>query len=79
MKGQKQSRTDLLEKKVEALIGGVQQLLDENAYLKDLAVGTLETIKCMPDYDEAIEKLKEQVAKDSSETKETESLETTSD
>jgi|TARA_B100000497_G_scaffold18729_1_gene22195 hypothetical protein len=79
MKGQKQSRTDLLEKKVQALIGVVQQLLDENAYLKDLAVGTLETIKCMPDYDEAIEKLKEQVAKDSSETKETESLETTSD
>ena len=79
MKGQKQSRTDLLEKKVQALIGVVQQLLDENAYLKDLAVGTLKTIKCMPDYDEAIEKLKEQVAKDSSETKETESLETTSD
>ncbi len=79
MKGQKQSRTDLLEKKVQALIGVVQQLLDENACLKDLAVGTLETIKCMPDYDEAIEKLKEQVAKDSSETEETESLETTSD
>ena len=79
MKGQKQSRTDLLEKKIQALIGVVQQLLDENAYLKDLAVGTLETIKCMPDYDEAIEKLKEQVAKDSSETQETESLETTSD
>jgi hypothetical protein len=79
MKGQKQSRTDLLEKKVQALIGVVQQLLDENAYLKDLAVGTLETIKCMPDYDEAIEKLKEQVAKDSSETEETESLEKTSD
>jgi cell division protein ZapA (FtsZ GTPase activity inhibitor) len=78
MKGQKQSRTDLLEKKVQALIGVVQQLLDENAYLKDLAVGTLETIKCMPDYDEAIEKLKDQVAEKSSETKETESLETTS-
>ena len=45
MKGQKQSRTDLLEKKVDALIKVVQQLLDENAYLKDLAVGTLETIK----------------------------------
>ena len=79
MKGQKQSRTDLLEKKVQALIGVVQQLLDENAYLKDLAVGTLETIKCMPDYDESIEKLKEQVAKDTSETEETESLEKTSD
>ena len=75
MKGQKQSRTDLLEKKVQALIGVVQQLLDENAYLKDLAVGTLETIKCMPDYDEAIEKLKDQVAERSSETKETKPLE----
>ena len=79
MKGQKQSRTDLLEKKVQALIGVVQQLLDENAYLKDLAVGTLETIKCMPDYDEAIEKLKDQVAEKSSETKETKPLEKTSD
>ena len=66
MKGQKQSRTDLLEKKVQALIGVVQQLLDENAYLKDLAVGTLETIKCMPDYDEAINKLKAQVAEEAS-------------
>ncbi len=75
MKGQKQSRTDLLEKKVQALISVVQQLLDENAYLKDLAVGTLETIKCMPDYDEAIEKLKDQVAERSSEIKETKPLE----
>jgi hypothetical protein len=73
MKGQKQSRTDLLEKKVQALIGVVQQLLDENAYLKDLAVGTLETIKCMPDYEEAIDKLKAQVAEKASAETETES------
>ena len=73
MKSQKSSRVDLLEKKVQALIGVVQQLLDENAYLKDLAVGTLETIKQMPDYDEAIEKLKAQVAEKASATKETES------
>jgi len=58
MKGSKQSRTDLLEKKIQALIGVVQQLLDENAYLKDLAVGTLETVKLMPGYDKAIEELK---------------------
>ena len=58
MKSQKSSRVDLLEKKIQALIGVVQQLLDENAYLKDLAVGTLETIKQMPDYDEAIENIK---------------------
>ena len=59
MKGQKQSKTDLLEKRQQALIKVVQQLLDENAYLKDLAVGTLETIKQMDDYHEAIEKLKQ--------------------
>jgi hypothetical protein len=77
MKGSKQSRTDLLEKKLQATINIIKQLLDENAYLKDLAVGTLETIKCMPDYDEAIEKLKEQVAKESSKTEETKPLEET--
>ena len=63
MKGQKQSKTDHQAKQIQALINVVQQLLDETAYLKDLAVGTIETIKCMPDYDEAIEKLKEQVTK----------------
>ena len=78
MKSQKSSRVDLLEKKIQALIGVVQQLLDENAYLKDLAVGTLETIKQMPDYEEAIEKLKKQVAKEFSKTEKTESLETIS-
>jgi hypothetical protein len=69
MKTQKQSRTDLLEKKVQALIGVVQQLLDENAYLKDLAVGTLETIKQFKDYDQAIERLKEKMATEASEAK----------
>ena len=75
MKSQKSSRVDLLEKKIQALIGVVQQLLDENAYLKDLAVGTLETIKQMPDYDEAIEKLKNKISEESSQTKETKPLE----
>jgi len=70
MKGSKQSRTDLLEKKIDALIKVVQQLLDENAYLKDLAVGTFETIKLMDDYEDALEKLKEKVAKESGKTEE---------
>ena len=72
MKSQKSSRIDLLEKKIQALIGVVQQLLDENAYLKDLAVGTLETIKHMPDYEEAIDKLKAQVTEKASAEAETE-------
>lgn len=70
MKTQKQSRIDLVEKKVQALINVVQQILDENAYLKDLSVGTLETIKLMDDYEEAINKLKEKMAAESGETKE---------
>ena len=70
MNGKKQSRTDLLEKKVQALIGVVQQLLDETAYLKDLAVGTLETIKQMDDYEQAIEDLEKKMAEESSKAKE---------
>ena len=79
MKGQKQSKTDLLEKRQQALIKVVQQLLDENAYLKDLAVGTLETVKQMPDYENAIDKLKTKVAEESSKAEEAKSLEATSD
>jgi|TARA_R110002020_G_scaffold202991_2_gene406293 ATP-dependent protease HslVU (ClpYQ) peptidase subunit len=58
MKGQKQSRVDGLEKKVEALIRVVQKLIHENENLKQLAFGTLETVKLMPDYDKALEDLK---------------------
>ena len=58
MSKEKQSRADLQEKKILALIAVVQRILDENAYIKDLAVGTLETVKLMPDYDAAIESLK---------------------
>ena len=78
MKGQKQSRTDLLEKKQQALIKVVQQLLDENAYLKDLSVGTLETIKLMDDYENAIEKLRTKVAEESSKAEKAKPLEATS-
>jgi|TARA_R110000824_G_scaffold236516_2_gene425203 hypothetical protein len=58
MKTQKQSRLDVLEKKTEALIRIVQQLIQENDNCKQLAFGTLETIKLMPDYDKALEDLK---------------------
>ena len=68
MKGQKQSRQDLLEKKVQALINIVQQLLSENSYLKDLSVGTLEAVKLMPGYEEAIKQLTEKI-KEEKETK----------
>ena len=68
MKGQKQSKTDHQAKQIQALINVVQQLLDETAYLKDLSVGTLETIKLMPGYQAAIMQLKEEVTKQQEET-----------
>ena len=82
MTKQKQSRVDLLEKKIEALIRVVQQILDENAYLKDLSIGTLETVKQLEGYEAAIEKLKDQVveqkAKDTSEAEKLNSFRETS-
>lgn len=62
MKAKKLSRVEELEKKLHATIKMTEQLLMQNSYLKDLAIGTLETIKLMPDYEEAIQKLKEQSA-----------------
>ncbi len=64
MSKEKQSRADLQDKKIQALIAVVQRILDENAYIKDLAVGTLETVKLMPDYEAAIEALKVKIESD---------------
>ena len=50
-----------MQNKIKAITNVLQQLINENTQLRDLAVGTLETIKHMPDYDEAIEKLKKEV------------------
>jgi len=58
MKGQKQSRVDSLEKRMAAVTNVLQQLINELNNVKTISMGTLQTIKEMPDYDEAIEKLK---------------------
>ena len=58
MKGQKQSRVDNLEKRMAAVTNVLQQLINELNNVKTISMGTLQTIKEMPDYDEAIEKLK---------------------
>ena len=44
-----------MQNKIKAITSVLQQLINENTQLRDLAVGTLETIKHMPDYDTAIE------------------------
>jgi beta-phosphoglucomutase-like phosphatase (HAD superfamily) len=68
MKGSKQSKADHQAKQIQALINVVQQLLDETAFLKDLSVGTLETVKLMPGYQAALMQLKEQVEEQKDET-----------
>ncbi|GEM_PF-1204547 len=58
MNGQKKSRVDNLEKRVAAMTNVLQHLLNESQMLKDLSIGTLETVKLLPGYDKAIEELK---------------------
>jgi hypothetical protein len=59
-----------IKNKVETLGKLTQILMQETKNLKDLAVGTLETIKQMPDYEQAIENLKKKVAEEPSKAEE---------
>jgi len=52
-----------MQNKIKALTNVMQHVMKEVNYLRDLSVGTLETIKLMPDYDKAIEDLKESLTK----------------
>jgi uncharacterized coiled-coil protein SlyX len=70
MNGQKQSRLDNLEKRMAATTNVIQQVINELSYLKDLSIGTLETIKNMEGYEQAIEKLKEKMVAESGKAKE---------
>ena len=62
MKGQKQSRIDNVEKRLAAMTRVLQELINEVQNTKTIALGVHQTIKEMPDYEEAIEKLKEKAA-----------------
>jgi len=57
-----------MKNKIEAMGRLIQLLLNENTHLKDLAVGTLETVKLMPGYEEALEVLKQNVKDKEEET-----------
>ena len=50
-----------MQNKIKALTNLVQVLMNENTHLQQLSVGTLETIKLMPGYDEAIKSLQDKV------------------
>lgn len=46
-----------MKNKVDALVRVLQQVMNEQQHLTTLAAGTLETLKLMPGYDEAIKML----------------------
>ena len=50
-----------MQNKIKALTNIVQQMINEMTHLRELSVGTLETIKLMPDYQDAIDALKKQM------------------
>ena len=68
-----------MKNKIETLGLINQKLISELNQTATIALGVLETIKQMPDYDEAIERVKEQAAKQTSAAEATDSLEKVSD
>lgn len=67
-----------MKNKMDAVVRVTQHLLNEITQVKDLAIGTLETIKKMPGYDKALEQLKSEVTEKPSETEKVEPVETDS-
>ena len=50
-----------MKNKIEAQSRVMQALINEVTHLRELSIGTLETIKLMPDYKDAIDALKKQM------------------
>ena len=57
----KESKLIEMQNKIKAMTNIIQQLINEVTHLRELSVGTLETIKLMPDYQDAIDALKKQM------------------
>jgi hypothetical protein len=47
-----------MQNKIKSLTNIIQHLINENTQLRDLSVGSLEIIKLLPGYDDALETLK---------------------
>ena len=55
-----------IKKKIDRHEATIKQIIQELIHLKALGVGTLETLKLMPGYKDAIEKLKNKIAENAS-------------
>ena len=63
-----------MRNKVKNLEGLVNALLGQMTNMRDLATGTLETLKRMDGYEKALDQLKEDLQTDSSKTNEEQQL-----
>ena len=50
-----------MKNKIEASTRILQQIINEIGHLRELGVGTLETVKLMPGYQDAIDELKKKM------------------
>ena len=57
----KESKLIEMKNKIKALTNVVQKLITELQFTREVAIGSLETIKKMPGYEKALEKLKNEV------------------
>ena len=62
----KESKLIEMKNKIETLGSVVQTLMVELDHIKTLSFGNSKVIKAMPDYEEAIEKLKKEAAEETS-------------
>ena len=50
-----------MQNKIKAMTNIIQQLINEVTHLRELSIGSLETLKLMHGYEDAIEALKKQM------------------
>ena len=62
----KESKLIEISNKVEQLGAVFNKMINELTNMKDLAIGTLELVKKFPDYEKALQQLKEETKKDES-------------
>jgi peptidyl-tRNA hydrolase len=61
-----------MKNKIDSMTRVLQHLINETTHLRELGVGTLETLKLMPDYQDAIDKLKKKMEENVEEKKKAE-------
>tara|TARA_R110002167_G_scaffold126227_2_gene306872 strand:- start:230 stop:478 length:249 start_codon:yes stop_codon:yes gene_type:complete len=71
----KESKLLEMQNKIDAMTRVLQQLINEVGQLRDLSIGTLETVKKMPAYKKALDSLRKDIIKKSKNDKKFETVE----